>query len=248
MTITNNANNYLYHPSKKIGVMIPTYNEAGNIEPLVRQILALGKNIWIVVVDDNSQDGTENILDSLAQEFLQLKIIHRLTERGRASAGIRGFKELLALKVDLMIEMDADFSHDPQSIPQLVQYADQYDIVIGSRYIQGGRTENCSFLRNFASIFINRINGLLFGLKVVDSSGGFKCYQNTVMATIDWDHFISQAYTVGLEILVRANSHGFSMKEVPICFKNRVQGKSKANWKVAINYPLTLLQLKFFLK
>ena len=232
--------------SKKIGVMIPTYNEVGNIERLIRTIFSLDLSTSIVVVDDNSQDGTAKILDNLSKEFPQLHVIHRFNEKGRASAGIRGFLELIKLNVDYIIEMDADFSHDPAIIPSMVKEARDTDIIIGSRYVPGGKSVNCTKWGHFRSIAINFCNSILFGVYgIKDLSGGFKCYHLKVIEAINWNEFISKAYSVGIEILLRAKNHGFTMKEIPITFKNREQGSSKADWKVTIDYPLTLLSLKF---
>ncbi|MGB8646068.1 MAG: polyprenol monophosphomannose synthase [Anaerolineae bacterium] len=227
-------------------VMIPTYNEQENLELLVQQILALPLQVQITIVDDDSPDGTGELADRLAEQDPRVHVCHRRGVRGRASAGIAGFKAALQNPdINLIVEMDADFSHDPADLPRLVEKAAQYDVVIGSRYIPGGQAINCT-LKNVAfSRIINFVNRMLFGLPVHDSSGGYKCYRRRVLETINLDNYLSREYSVGIETLIKCKSHGFSLAEVPIVFRNRTRGKSKANFHVLVEYPLTLILLEF---
>ncbi len=227
-------------------VMIPTYNERENIDLLTRQILDLPLSLELTIVDDSSPDGTGEFVDKLAEKDPRVHPVHRKGVRGRASAGIAGFKAALENpETDLIIEMDADFSHDPTDIPRLVEKAAQYNLVIGSRYVSGGQAINCT-ARNVAfSRIINQVNRLFFRLPIHDTSGGYKCYQRRVLETINLDNYLSREYAVGIETLVKCKNHGFSMIEIPITFRNRTRGKSKANFHVLIEYPLTLLQLWF---
>jgi dolichol-phosphate mannosyltransferase len=228
-----------------IMVMIPTYNEHENVEGLIHQILELPINVQIMIVDDNSPDGTGELAELLASQDSRVHIVHRYDERGRASAGLAGFRAALRCEpIDLIIEMDADFSHDPRDIPRLVEQSDKFDVVIGSRYVPHGQSLNCSLRNVLFSKIINRVDRALFHIPVRDASGGFKCYRRHVLETINLDDYLAREYAVGLETLVKCRTHGFSMVEIPIVFRNRVLGHSKADIHVLIEYPLTLLRLK----
>jgi dolichol-phosphate mannosyltransferase len=226
-------------------VMIPTYNERENLPDMVSQILVLPVNAEILIVDDNSPDGTGTLADSFAAQDARVHVLHRYKEKGRASAGLAGFQSALTYPdVNLVVEMDADFSHDPQDIPRLVAAAELCDIVIGSRYVPGGQAIDCTPRNVLQSRIINFMNRALFGLKVHDTSGGYKCYRRRVLETINLTNYLSTEFSVGLETLVKCKNHGFSMIEIPIVFRNRTRGKSKANLHVLLEYPRTLLQLK----
>lgn len=233
-------------PPPTVMVMIPTYNERENLPDLVSQIMALPVKVEILIVDDNSPDGTGTLADCFSAQDSSVHVLHRYTEKGRASAGLAGFKSALTYPgIDRVIEMDADFSHDPQDIPRLVARADHYDIVIGSRYVPGGQALNCTTRNVLQSRLINFINRKLFGLQVHDTSGGYKCYRRCVLETINLNNYVSTEFSVGLETLLKCKNHGFSMSEIPIVFRNRTRGKSKANLHVLLEYPRTLLRLKW---
>ncbi len=225
-------------------VMLPTYNECGNIVPIIKQILSQDERLEIIVVDDNSPDGTDDLVEHMAETEPRIHLISRKDERGRASAGIRGFKYALENEYDVIIEMDADFSHDPKYIPQLLSEIEDTDVVIGSRYVPGGDTDTKIFIQHLLSQFSNIFNRVVLGLNVYDSSGGFKCYRRDVIESIDFDNFVSTGYSVGAEMLYRSSVAGFSMKEIPIIFKPRAQGESKLNWKIILKYPIDLLKLR----
>jgi dolichol-phosphate mannosyltransferase len=228
----------------KVWAMVPTYNERENIERLVTEILKQPVDIEIIIVDDNSPDGTGQIVDSIAAREPRVHVLHRLTERGRASAGVAGFKAALANPaVDLVIEMDADFSHDPTDIPRLVEAAGVADVGIGSRYVPGGKQVNCMPRNILFSRIINVVNHVVLGVPVADASGGYKCYQRRVLETIDLDHYIARAYSVGVETLLKCMAHGFRFKEIPITFVNRRFGKSKADLHVLVEYPQSIGKL-----
>lgn len=230
---------------RMIMVMVPTYNEAENIGDLVPRILSLPCKLEIIIVDDDSPDGTGDLVDRIASADSRVHVVHRIGARGRASAGIAGFKAALGnANVELVVEMDADFSHDPADIPRLVEHAGEFDVVIGSRYVRGGRSVNCTARNMLFSRIINVVNRAIFGLPVLDTSGGFKCYRRRVLESINLDNFQAREYSVGLETLVKCKNHGFSMMEVPIVFRNRTRGRSKADLHVLVEYPLTLLRLK----
>lgn len=225
-------------------VMLPTYNERENIELIVPAILKQGKNLKIVIVDDNSPDGTGKVVDGLAKKYRnKIHVIHR-KEKGRGTAGIAGFKYALKTGADCIIEMDADYSHNPDDIPRFLKAIKDYDIVIGSRYIKGGRMVNCRLIPSLLSRVANNFNSLLFGLKIRDTSGGYKCYRRYVLENIELDNFISTEYSVGIEILFKAIIKGYSFIEIPIIFVNRIRGNAKSNWNIRFNYLFTILRLR----
>ena len=226
-------------------VVVCTYNEAGNIERLTREILAQGENIGVSIVDDNSPDGTGEIADRLAQENGRVQVLHRNPRRGRAAAGIAGFKYALSCnEVENIIEMDADFSHDPKDIPRLLAEIESADVVIGSRFVEGGGFVGCSLGGRLRSRIINRYNRLVLGLDVMDSSGGYKCYRRHVLETIDLSNFVSKGYCVGVETLLKCRRHGFTLREIPILYREREWGTSKADLRVTVEYPFAVLALK----
>lgn len=235
----------------KLAIVIPTFNERENIAELCENILTLplrsDMEVKLIIVDDNSPDGTGAIADALAAKYpSRVDAFHRLQERGRASAGIAGFRRALAdPDVTHVIEMDADFSHHPSDIPKLVEAEPTADVIIGSRYVKGGIAINCAAVNRALSITINLVNFLLLGVHVLDSSGGFKLYRRKVIETIRLDRYVSTAYSVGVETLLKCKNHGFRLKEVPITFRNRERGKSKMNTEVLLEYPRTILRLKW---
>jgi dolichol-phosphate mannosyltransferase len=235
----------------KLAIVIPTFNERDNIAELSDDILALrlpsAVTIKLIIVDDNSPDGTGALADALAAKYPgRVDALHRLQERGRASAGIAGFRRALAdPEVSHVIEMDADFSHHPSDIPRLIDAEPLADVIIGSRYTKGGVAINCAALNRSLSIAINIVNYLLLGIRVRDSSGGFKLYRRKVLETIRLDEYVSTAYSVGVETLLKCKNRGFQLKEVPITFRNRERGKSKMDGEVIREYPRTIARLKW---
>jgi dolichol-phosphate mannosyltransferase len=224
-------------------VMLPTYNEKENIESIVEEILK-NNSVQIVIVDDNSPDGTGQIADKMGKQHAgRIRVIHR-NERGRGTAGITGFKYALTQDVDCIFEMDADFSHDPADIPRFLEEIRTYDVVIGSRYIKGGKSINCHFKNILLSHISNIYNRVMLGLKVKDISGGYKCYRKEVLNAINLDNYISEGYCVGPETLFKIKNKKFTMKEIPIIFRNRIKGKSKADIKIIMEYPIVVLKLR----
>jgi len=234
----------------KLAIVIPTFNERDNISELVEMILALPMQrdtaLKLIIVDDNSPDGTGAVAEALATKYpTQVDVLRRLTERGRASAGIAGFKRALAdPDVTHIAEMDADFSHHPSDIPALIAAEPRGDVIIGSRYVKGGVAINCPAINRSLSIAINVVNHIVLGVRVRDSSGGFKMYRRKVLETISLDQYVSTAYSVGVETLLKCKKHGFRLVEVPITFRNRERGMSKMDGKVIREYPRTILRLK----
>jgi dolichol-phosphate mannosyltransferase len=225
-------------------VMIPTYNERENIEILVNRIMHLKVGqIKIVIVDDSSPDGTGEIADEMASKNKNIVVIHR-KERGRGSAGIRGFLECLKLKPDYIIEMDADFSHDPDMIPTLLENAKESDIVVGSRLVKKGRTVERNFLRNTITTVGSILTRLILGMNVKDIQSGYKCYKREVIESIDFSSFVSKGYSIGAETLYNAHKKGFAIKEIPIIFKNRERGKSKFNFNEMFMFFVNIIKIR----
>ena len=228
-----------------ISVVIPTYNEKENIDELINRIENLRiKNLKIIVVDDDSPDGTGKIVDKLAKKYRNIIVIHR-KEKGRASAGLRGFKEAIKLKSDLIMEMDADLSHAPEDIPRFLEKIKECDVVVGSRYSEEGNIEDRSFFRNFISLIVNSYNKIMLNIPIRDISGGFKCYKKEVLESVDLDSFKSTGYTIGAETLYKIKKKGYVIKEIPIIFKNRERGKSKCDYRQILGYPIKILQIRF---
>ena len=220
-----------------LGIVIATYNERDNIEPLLRNIFSLefsfGDNLRVVVVDDDSQDGTVEILRRLESEFLgRLHVIVR-QERNRATAAFTGYRYCLSADCDAVLEMDGDLSHNPKFIPQFLAFIRHYDVVIGSRYVEGGGVVGWPLSRKIISACSNMIYRVVLGTKIHDLSGGYKCYRREVMEGLNFDEFYSRGYSIGVETLFRCYKKGFSFLEIPIVFQNREKGKSKFRWKEA---------------
>jgi dolichol-phosphate mannosyltransferase len=230
--------------NEKVVVVVPTFNERENIEALIQQILKQPLNIELIVVDDNSPDGTGEILDKLAAADQRIHVLHRMNERGRASAGLAGFKSALAQSdAEFIVEMDADFSHNPDDLPALIRAAANADVAIGSRYVPGGGQKNCLPRNILFSRIINWVNRHVLKVRAKDASGGFKCYRRKVLETIHLDNYLAREFSVGVETLMKCQKYGFQFKEIPITFVNRRAGRSKANLRVLIEYPISVMKL-----
>ncbi len=220
-------------------VCLPTYNEHENLEPMLR---ALGdKGVRILVIDDNSPDGTGELADRLASELDYVDVLHRERKEGLGPAYLAGFRRALADGADLILEMDCDFSHDPADVPRLLAAAEEgADLVLGSRYVKGGAVRNWGVLRRFVSAGGSFYARVLLGTQLRDLTGGFKCYRRRVLETIDLDAVDSKGYAFQIETTYRALRAGFSVVEIPITFADREVGGSKmskaivaeAIWKV----------------
>ncbi|MGC9523198.1 MAG: polyprenol monophosphomannose synthase, partial [Anaerolineae bacterium] len=210
-------------------IIVPTYNEKENIEPLVVQLLSQPLDLGVIVVDDNSPDGTGEIADRLAAEHPdRVQVIHREGKLGLGTAYIAGFRRAMAEGVDTIITMDADFSHPPDRIPSMVAKIEEgYDLVIGSRYVPGGRAVECTLPRRILSWGANAFARTLLSLKAHDTTAGFRCYRREVLASIALDQIFSDGYSFLMEMLYKVQQQGWRIGEVPIVFHNRQQGVSK---------------------
>lgn len=226
-------------------IIIPTYNESENIRELIAQILVLNKEFYVLVVDDNSPDSTGKIVESLAKSNSRIRAIHRPRKMGLGSAHIEGFKLALREGYRNIITMDADFSHNPGYIPELIKTVEEKraDIAIGSRYIKGGETINWGKFRKFISHSANLMAKYIAGLRTLDSTGGFRCYRSEVIKNIDLGHLRSNGYSFLMEMLFICQRHGFRINEVPIRFEDRRVGISKISRREVYKAIITLIRL-----
>lgn len=224
--------------TKKGIVIIPTYNEIENIETIIEKIFALKLPLEILVMDDNSPDKTyekvQELIDSTYGDRLHL--IVREKKEGLGKAYIAGFKWALANDqgYDFVIEMDADLSHNPKYLPRFVEEIENYDLIIGSRYVDGGGATNWPFFRKAISYGGSLYSRIILGVAIMDITGGFKCFRREVLEAINLDNIITTGYSFQIEMNYKATLKNFRIKEVPIIFEERVAGKSKMTKKVFI--------------
>lgn len=229
----------------KTFVMIPTYNEEENIKKLIDAILNLNiKDLEIVVVDDDSPDKTGKIVEDISKDNKEVHLLLRKEKKGRGYAGKAGYIYCLKKGADIIIEMDADFSHHPKHIPELLKEIRNYDIVLGSRRVKGGREEGRSAVRRVITSFANLYIRLILGLKVKDCNSGFRCFRKKVLEEISYS-LKSEGPSIVQEVLFKAHLKGFSIKEIPIRFIDRKEGKSKLGIKQLVSGYFMVLKLKF---
>jgi dolichol-phosphate mannosyltransferase len=230
----------------KAVVMIPTYNERENIEDLIKEILALDvdMDLSVVVADDNSPDGTGEVVRKMAQSDDRVHALIRKKRRGRGAGGIDGFKEALKLSPDFVVEMDGDFSHQPKHIPALLEACKDYDFVIGSRFVKGGKDQDRNAVRRIITFFVRAFIRRKFRIPVRDVSSGFRCFKREVLEAIDLDDLISVNPSIVLELLYKAYLLDFTMKEIPIEFIDRTRGKTKLNFLILLDTLLMALLFK----
>jgi dolichol-phosphate mannosyltransferase len=235
--------------SAAIWLVIPTYNEAGNVRKIV--VAAAGQlaqtaphDHRILIVDDNSPDGTGAIADELAAEHEWVEVLHRPGKSGLGQAYLAGFAHALAGGAQMVIEMDADFSHDPRYLPQLLAAAEDADLVLGSRYVPGGGVTDWGLLRRLVSrgggIYARRI----LGVQVRDLTGGFKCIRREVLEAIDLPSVRAEGYVFQIEVTYRALLAGFRVREIPIVFADRAVGTSKMSTRIAVEAMLLVPVMK----
>lgn len=231
----------------RVVVMIPTYNEAGNIGGLVEAILALplpGVDLRVLVADDDSPDGTGKIVSDLAAADPRVQALIRKKRRGRGSAGIDGFKAALAQGADYVVEMDGDFSHQPKYIPDLLAAARTHDVVIGSRFVPGGRDADRGPHRRFVTLCVRTFIRRAYKTAIRDVSSGFRCFRREALEAMDLDDLISVGQSIVLEILRKADLLGFSIAEVPIVFIDRTRGETKLDFPALLETLLMALKFK----
>lgn len=233
----------------KVMVVIPTYNEAENLATMAGELLALDvPGLEILIVDDNSPDGTGQIADELAEHHPQrFHVMHRQGKMGLGTAYVSGFGYALEQGADLIVQMDADFSHSPGYIPEFLQAIDGYDVVVGSRYVAGGRLdERWGWGRYFLSWWANSIyTRLILGIKVKDATAGFKCWRRATLEGIGLDRVRSNGYVFQVEMAYLTEKLGFRVLELPIYFEDRRIGQSKMTVPVKIEAALRTWQIRW---
>jgi dolichol-phosphate mannosyltransferase len=214
-------------------VCIPTYNEADNLGPITQAVLKAEPRVDILVVDDNSPDGTGKIADALAAQEPRIRVLHRATKEGLGRAYLAAFRWALAEGYTYIIEMDADFSHDPRYLPGLLDAAEAgADLVLGSRYVTGGGTVNWGIGRQVISKGGSLYARTILGVGINDLTGGFKCFNRRVLEAIELDEVKSTGYAFQIELTYRTLKKGFTVRELPIVFEDRRVGQSKMSRKI----------------
>jgi dolichol-phosphate mannosyltransferase len=219
-------------------LILPTYNEAENVDPLVRAALPrlaeASPEHRVLIVDDSSPDGTGEIADRLAAELDSVEVLHRERKEGLGRAYLAGFELALGRGAELLLEMDSDFSHDPADLPRLIRAAADVDLVLGSRYVRGGGVADWGFVRRSVSRGGSWYARTLLRVPIRDLTGGFKCFRREVLETIDLSGVHSNGYGFQIELTYRALRAGFRVKEVPIVFRDRRAGSSKMTARIAL--------------
>jgi len=232
--------------SQRVVVVIPTYNERENIQWLVPEILGAAREIAVLIVDDNSPDGTGEVADQLANAHPgRAEVLHRPAKNGIGPAYVAGFQRALAMKPDLIAQMDADRSHLPTDLLKLIEAAQNADLVIGSRYVEGGATRGWPIHRRLMSRFGGIYARTVLGVPISDMTGGFKVYRRETLAALEVATLQSDGYVFQIETTFRAIKQGFRVVEVPIIFVDRVAGKSKLSRGIVIEAMLTVWKLRF---
>ena len=228
-----------------IMVTLPTFNESGNIPSLIDDLFSLRTDLSVVVIDDNSPDGTYKLVRERCKTTDRLFLIHRTHERGRGSAGIAGFKFAINKKADLVVEMDADYSHHPRFLPALLDAAQNADVVIGSRLVKGGGEKGRSFIRFIITRAANFYIRLMLGLKIRDCTSGYRIFHRKVLEAIDLDSLESNGPAIVQEVLFRCKKKNFKITEVPILFEERRMGKSTFNTKIMLAGLWSVFKFRF---
>ena len=233
-----------------VWLILPTYNEAQNVEAVVRAALSqldrLEGSHRVVVVDDSSPDGTGALADGLAAELPAVEVVHRPAKEGLGRAYVAGYRRALAGGADLIVGMDCDFSHDPADIPRLLEAAAEADVVLGSRYVDGGGVSDWGLLRRVLSRGGSLYARAVLRVPVRDLTGGFKCFRRVVLETVDLDRLHAEGYGFQVELTYRALQAGFRVREIPIVFRERRVGRSKMNARIALEavWKLPALRLR----
>lgn len=226
-------------------VIIPTYNEKDNIPVIVGQVLSRDPSLEVLVIDDNSPDGTGAIVDGMCRENPRLHVIHRPGKMGLGTAYVAGFRWALERDYDYICEMDADFSHPPATLNVFLEKIKEYDLVIGSRYLSGVNVVNWPLKRLLLSYFANIYARVVTGVPVRDLTAGFKCYRRAVLEAINLDRIHSNGYAFQIEMHFKAYYKGFRVTEVPIVFEERKMGQSKMSKRIVYEAAWMVWRLQF---
>ena len=225
-------------------IISPTYNEKENILELLRQIWQVNPEYEILIIDDNSPDGTGDIVKNKMKENSNLHIIEREGKLGLGTAYCTGFKWALENNYDKIVQMDADLSHNPEDIPRLLEESNLFDVIIGSRYVNGVNVVNWPMRRLLLSYFANLYAKIVIGLPIIDATGGFKCFNSKVLRAIDLTKIKSEGYSFQIEMNTKSKRNGFSLKEIPIIFVDRTVGKSKMTKKIIYEAAWVVLKMR----
>jgi dolichol-phosphate mannosyltransferase len=226
-------------------VCVPTYNERANLPLIVPAILEQDPRLEVLVIDDSSPDGTGELADTLAAQDSRVHVLHREAKEGLGRAYLAGFRWALDRGYEFVLEMDADFSHDPKFLPLFIEASLQADVVIGSRYKQGVNVINWPISRLLLSLGANQYARMITGLPISDSTGGFKCFRREVLAAIDFSRVRSNGYAFQIEMSYRAWRQGFRLVEIPIVFTDRVEGQSKMSKRIVREAVWMVWSLRF---
>jgi dolichol-phosphate mannosyltransferase len=229
----------------KVLVVIPTFNEAENIPRIIPAVLSRGRNIEVLIVDDASPDGTAGLVRGMMNGDSRVHLIERQGKMGLGTAYVAGFTYAIQHSYDFIFEMDADFSHSPEEIPNFLEKIQDYDLVLGSRYIQGVRVLNWPIQRLLLSYMANVYTRIITGLPLHDATGGFKCYRRNVLEAIGLDRIKSNGYAFQIEMSYRAWKKGFRIAEIPIVFLDRRSGVSKMSKRIMYEAVFVLWKLRF---
>jgi dolichol-phosphate mannosyltransferase len=220
-------------------VVVPTYNERENLPVLVEGLMR-HENVRVLVVDDQSPDGTGAVADGLTQQFPgRVDVLHRTTRRGFGRSCVDGIKQAVREPVDVVCQMDADLSHNPADLPPIIAASVDADVVIGSRYVAGGRIVNWPLRRRVLSRFANSYIRLVTRLTARDCTSGYRCWRRETLAALPFDHIFSDGYSFLIEMLFRAEQRGVRVAEVPITFVERLKGQSKLSMAVLVESVIT---------
>ncbi|MFO7956390.1 MAG: polyprenol monophosphomannose synthase [Candidatus Brocadiia bacterium] len=226
-------------------VVIPTYNEKDNVRPLCRAVLEQGKGIEVLVVDDNSPDGTAVLAAALATSRPRVHVLCREGKLGLGTAHIAGYRWALERDYERVVTMDADFSHPPERIPAMLEASEDADVVIGSRYCEGGGHEGWPWHRIFLSRASNAVARVCLSLKPKDCTGAFRCFRRSVLERVPLDNIVATGYSFQEEMLWYCSGRGWRMEEVPITFVDRQRGESKISMREIVGGMLTVFRLMF---
>lgn len=230
----------------EIAVFLPTYNERENLPLVTERLFNLGLDLSILVVDDSSPDGTGEVAEELARKYEgRLRVIHRTGPRGRGLAGIVGLREASTMDCRYVVEMDADASHDPGELPRLLDVAKNADLVIGSRYIEGGSAENFGLMRTLNSKVAKLFTILFLGLRYTDPTSGYRVYRREILEPLPWDRMISPGPSIVEETLYYIQRNKARIVETPIAYRDRHEGRSKITIGIILKWILTLLRIRW---
>jgi dolichol-phosphate mannosyltransferase len=233
----------------RVVVCLPTYNERENLEPMVRALDEVFRrhelDARLLVIDDSSPDGTGEIAEALTGEFSFLSVLHRPRKEGLGPAYLAGFVWALATDADRIVEMDCDFSHDPEDLPRLVAATADVDLALGSRYVEGGGTRNWGLGRRLVSRFGSLYARVILGVEIHDLTGGFKCFRRTVLEEIGLEQIKTKGYAFQIETTYRALKSGCGVVEVPIVFAEREAGRSKMTRGIVLEAVAKVPELRF---